>query len=189
MARKPSESLGLGDAFSQGRAEAVATVERIVGGIVATKGYGIPIEERRDLRQEIMAQLWKAARGAEFDTGTRFPGFVAIVASRRCVDWYRGRRTTVELDEQLVDAAADTSSAAALNEKRQSALAAVASLKKPCRELISLRFVEEKSYAELAETLGASETAIRVRLHRCIAAARERLRKSNVVSMTPRRSA
>lgn len=189
MARKSKESLGLGDAFSQGLPEAIAAVEKIVGGIVATKGYGIPLQERQDLQQEIMTQLWKASQRTDLDRGVRFPGFVSIVASRRCVDWYRAQRTKVELDEQLPDEAADASSAAALRERRTLALAAVASLKKPCRELISLRFVEEKSYAELAEMLGANETAVRVRLHRCIAAARDRLRKSNVVPMTPRRSA
>lgn len=156
--------------------------------IVATRGYGIPAEDRRDLQQEIMAQLWQAVRRPGFDAGERFRGFVEVVASRRCVDWYRARKPIVELKPDLVDKKADAASGARRAERRRLVHEVVAGLPEACRDLIALRFRQELSYREIAARLGASEGTIRVRLHRCIGKARERVVPASVVRIDKRKT-
>ena len=54
--------------------------------------------------------------------------------------------------------------------------AALARLDRECRDLVYLHAGMQKSYREIAELLGATEGALRVRLHRCVRHAREALR-------------
>jgi DNA-directed RNA polymerase specialized sigma24 family protein len=82
----------VGRAFCRGRPEAVNEVRQRVERIVAFRGYRIPTEEKRDLVQEVMTQLWSAVNRADFDAGGGFWGFVEVVTARRCVDWLRRRR-------------------------------------------------------------------------------------------------
>lgn len=178
---------GLGEGFSRAEPDAVAEVEKIVTKIVAARGYGIPPEDRRDIGQEIMGQLWQAVRRPGFDPGERFVGFIEVVSSRRCVDWYRAQRPIVELDPELRDRRADAGDRAARGDRRRQVREAVEALPAACRELLTLRFGREMSYRELAARLGASEGTIRVRLHRCIGKARERLRPQNVVRIDSRK--
>ena len=61
-------------------------------------------------------------------------------------------------------------------EQIEQAQAALARLPPACQELIRLHVGQSKSYAEIAETLGRSEGALRVQMHRCIRQAHRFLR-------------
>ncbi len=76
-------------AFATGDPAAVETVRARVDKILAFRGYGIPREDRKDLEQEVMVQLWRSVGRESFQTGAGFWGFVEVVSTRRCIDWLR----------------------------------------------------------------------------------------------------
>ena len=57
---------------------------------------------------------------------------------------------------------------------------AIRTLPEDVRELIVLRFIEEMSYAEIAETTGASEASLRGKVFRSLRALRDALSKGEV---------
>ncbi len=113
--------------------------------------------------------------------GAKFSGWVATIARRVAINF--GLRHRRELNkrerwalENLSETAPDNSSTE--NEPLHSPETlrqTLAELPAAHRECLVLFYLEGKSGAEAAATLGISETALRVRLHRARAALRERL--------------
>lgn len=142
-----------------------------VHAIVSFRGYGIPTEDRKDLEQEVMTQVWQAVNRSGF-SGDKFWGFVEVVGARRCIDWLRTRKRLVDLDEKAATTAPGPLGVTLDRERTELAHAALAQLAKPCRDLIYLHFALRKPYKELSGLLGKSEGALRVQLHRCVGEAR-----------------
>lgn len=122
-----------------------------------------------------MTQLWRAATGPSFDTQAGFWGFVEVVTARRCIDWLRSQRASEPLDESLIDGREGPLDQALHEERLRLASAVLKRLSGRCQELIQLRVREKKSYREISKMLGKSQQALRVRLFRCIQAARLKL--------------
>ena len=143
-------------------------------------------EDRRDVEQEVMTQLWKAVHARDMSSELDFWGFVEIVAARRCIDWLRTQREHAPLNPGFRTAGNPLSFALA-NERGRLASAAIAQLNEPCQRLIHLRVVENCSYREISQILETSESALRVRMHRCIQKAGEILRnlKNAEILSTP----
>jgi RNA polymerase sigma-70 factor (ECF subfamily) len=79
------------------------------------------------------------------------------------------RRPVTPLDDALnLTASDDVAEAAAAREAGSAAWQAVARLPEDRRRAVLLRFVDEMSTAEIAATLGRSEGAVRVLLHRAL---------------------
>lgn len=144
--------------------------------ILAYRGYGIPPEDRLDLEQTIMLQLWQAVSEPSF-RGKRFGGLVEVVASRRCIDWWRSRKpeTALEAAEAVPAGQPDPQRTALRREQIEHAQAALKRLPAACQELIRLHVGQNRSYAEIAKSLGRSEGALRVQMHRCIRRAQQLL--------------
>lgn len=98
----------------------------------------------------------------------------------------RGKRHEVE--QQISDSGAELESVSSLSivcevEKRQDLERlddAIRTLPQEVRELIVLRFIEEMSYAEIAETTGTSEASLRGKVFRSLRALRDALSKGEV---------
>lgn len=165
---KASSSAGI--RFKQGDPRAAEEVHDRVRRTLAFRGYGIPTEDRRDLEQVVMGQIWEAVAQPQFDPTAGFWGFVEVVVARRCIDWLRGRKEEVPIEDAIVqaDPAGGPLASTLRREREDLAQAVVAKLPDGCRQLIGLHLEQGKTYAELAEILGASEGALRVRMHRCI---------------------
>ena len=162
----------VGRAFRRREPRAAREVRERVERIVAFRGYRIPAEDRRDLVQEVMAQLWTSVNRAGFDTDLGFWGFVEVVAARRCIDWLRRRRPeTVSAPEAEATEDGPLDSVLA-KERARLAAAALARLSRPCRELIHLHVGLNKPYGELAKLTGMNAGALRVRMFRCMRQAR-----------------
>lgn len=169
----PSEQ-DLARALLEGSPDAVQQIRQRVRKIVGFRGYRVPAEDRNDLEQEVMTQIWQAVNRSGFDGQKSFWGFVEVVAARRCIDWLRSRRREVDLDENLA-ADDDSLDSAIAGERLRLARGALAQLGQPCRELVHLHVGLGKPYRELARLLGKSEGALRVQMHRCIREARRAL--------------
>lgn len=143
-------------------------VSERVRRILRYRGYRMSAEDRKDLEQEIMIQIWQAVNRPGFDPRAGFWGFVEVVCVRRSIDWLRGRKPTGSLDEGIRDSAAGPLRLLLQDERTRLANAAISRLEAPCRELVELHFGQRKPYRELARRLGKSEGALRVQMYRCI---------------------
>ena len=159
----------------RGDPEAVQSVRARVTTIIRFRGYGISNEERKDLEQEVMTQIWQAVNRSSFDPTRGFWGFVEVVTARRCIDWLRTKRNEVELDDSVQETTPSPLGSTLIAERISLARRVVSQLDSPCRELIDLHIVQGKAYREIAEVLGKSEGALRVKMYRCIRRAQQLL--------------
>lgn len=170
----PSQAVAvIVDLFRDGDRGAAREVRTKVARILAFRGYGIPREDRLDLEQSIMTQLWQSVGRPGFEPGG-FWGFVEVVASRRCIDWRRARREETALENVSEPSDPRPSPLGQVLEKEElrRAQAVLAKLPRACRDLIRLHAGQNRSYREIAEILGSSEATLRVQMHRCIKRAR-----------------
>ncbi len=162
----------------RGEPAATAEVRVRVRRILAFRGYGMSREDRFDLEQVVLLQVWQAVGRPDF-APEGFWGFVEVLASRRAIDWWRVRRPEVDFEPPATVADPSTGPLRAVLDREQSELAqaALERLSPECQELIRLHVGSRLSYGELAQRLGKSEGALRVQMHRCIQRASRILRE------------
>lgn len=161
----------------RGEPRAVEEVRHRVARILAHGGLAIPDQERDDLEQEVMAEIWQAVNRSRFDFSAGFWGFVEVVTSRRCIDWLRTRREKLPLPEEVVSPHRGPLRQTLERERSDLGSEVLSALDPPCRELITLRLRDDLSYAEIARATGKTEGALRIQLYRCIRRAREVLQR------------
>jgi RNA polymerase sigma-70 factor, ECF subfamily len=122
-------------------------------------------EERRDLAQEIVLQLWRAYPG--YDRGRPFSTWmyrialnVAISSARRSAR----RGLEVPLDEMAADVI-DAASGAGHDDRVEALYRYMATLVPLDRALVML-YLDERSYREIADVLGISETNVATKISR-----------------------
>lgn len=160
----------------RGDPSAAREVRTRVSRILQHGTLSIPDDEREDLEQGVLAEVWQAVNRTGFDFSGGFWGFVEVVTSRRCIDWLRTRKQSLPLIEHLPHSHTGRPLKEIL-EKERARLAAdvLASLGAPCRKLITLKLHRDMRYSEISEILGKSEGALRVQFYRCIRSARKLL--------------
>lgn len=141
-------------------------VYHIIYGIVGSA------EEARDLTQEVFVQVYRSL--PKFRQGARFATWLYRIAMNRAVDSARGARRWRFLP--ILSETTQNEYACASEEEPQSLLArgverdAVQTVLMRCplghRQALVLRYYRELSLEEIAETLGCSLAAAKVRLHR-----------------------
>ena len=121
---------------------------------------------REDLAQEIIYQLWRS--GKTYNKEYRFSTWMYRVALNVAISFYReGRRRVDGLPLSGFHLEIEDEDAGLSQEKERSAWlrSCVQGLKEFDRALILLYF-EEKSYREIAEILGLSETNVATKIGR-----------------------
>lgn len=135
-------------------------------------------ERALELTQETFTRLWK-----EIAVGKGVPpnprAFLYLVARRLVIDWYRKTKTSsldvpFEEGEAVVEPADPQAHEApeTLAEAGR-ALRLIEDLPEPYKEVMYLRFVEERPPREIAEMLELTPNAVSVRLTRGLAALRK----------------
>jgi len=130
-------------------------------------------QAREDLTQEIIYQLWKSAKN--YDTERRFSTWMYRVALNVAISFYREGRRRVDglpLSDLHLEIEDDRAGGDVYKERALWLQGCVKELKEFDRALILLYF-EEKSYKEIAEILGLSETNVATKISRI----KERLKK------------
>ncbi|MEM1415823.1 MAG: sigma-70 family RNA polymerase sigma factor [Myxococcota bacterium] len=130
---------------------------------------------RRHLRNEELAQeitqqtffrLHSARNDFRLDSKLR-PWLLTIAMNLVREHWRRGkRRKMVELDPETKAAPQAERSRMELDERSQLLHAALQQLPESQREVVELHWFQERPYKEVAEIVGSSEGAVRVRAHR-----------------------
>jgi RNA polymerase sigma factor (sigma-70 family) len=169
-----------------GDAAAVDHVRARVRKILASKRLRIPVQDREDLEQEVMTEVWQAVNRPGFDFTAGFWGFVEVVTSRRCIDWLRSRKVPLPLSENLLDSGRNPLQKTLDNERTDLAEKVLAALDPDCRKLILLRLREGFSYSAIARNLGKTEGALRVQMYRCIRVAQQLLGDSQAEAVKGR---
>jgi RNA polymerase sigma factor (sigma-70 family) len=154
-------------------ADFVARIERHAGIVrKVAHAYSRTAADRRDLEQEIVAQLWKAWPG--YDGARPFATWMYRVALNVAISIARSQRWqapgAVPIDGE-VDALDDT---AEREHGVRELMAFIGGLDELNRALILL-YLEGQSYAEIADVLGISETNVATKINRAKQTLRARM--------------
>jgi RNA polymerase sigma-70 factor (ECF subfamily) len=115
-------------------------------------------QDAEDVVQEVFGQAHRQANGAA--EVVCWPALLRRMATCRALDALRRRRTLAPLDAaQLIAAKDDPQAIVAGRELEARLRAALAELAPRESEVFCLRYFEELSYRQIAETLGISPTA------------------------------
>lgn len=141
-------------------------------------------EDAADLTQEVFLKAWNHLDKFEFKSA--FSTWLYRLASNLCIDALRSSRRRQNLpltfeDEEGEEQRIEVADPAPLPEDRiiasedqQRLSAAMEALEPEHRQILTLRVVNDMSYADIAEILGVKEGTVKSRLAR----AREKLRKN-----------
>ncbi len=122
--------------------------------------------DREDLAQEIIYQLWKS--GNNFDGNYKFTTWMYRIALNVAISFYRKtakNSATVSLSEGDIDIEDKTGEGYETEENFRLLQQAVNELKELDRALMIL-YLEAKSYREIAEVTGLTETNVATRINR-----------------------
>lgn len=123
--------------------------------------YCHDVEDRKDLEQEIIIQLWKSI--ANYDSEYRLSTWIYKVALNVAVSHYRRdlkhKANNVPLDEAIFKVAEDDLAKELLDSRTQQLYKFIDQLD-PFNKAIIILYLESKSYREIGEILGLSETNV-----------------------------
>lgn len=124
-------------------------------------------EERDDLVQEICLQLWRSYPG--YDRERRFSTWMFRVALNTAISFARAARARELRGVTLESPAAALVAAppADENDERLATLHQFLHRQGDFDRALVLLYLEDRSYREIAEILGISETNVGTRLNRC----------------------
>ena len=121
--------------------------------------------DREDLAQEIIYQLWKS--GKSFKDEYKFSTWMYRIALNVAISFYRKRLTNplVVVNESYIDMADPTEDREELEEDITNLQKFIAGLKELDRAIMLL-YLEEKTYNEIAEIVGITETNAATKISR-----------------------
>jgi RNA polymerase sigma factor (sigma-70 family) len=124
-------------------------------------------DDREDLMQEIVYQLWKSAGG--FDPNRKFSTWMYRIALNVAISYYRrqrrsGLRITFGGDLHLMELA--DSPAEQDTEEKIELLQQFISEQNELDKALMILYLEERPYKEIAEILGITETNVATKLSR-----------------------
>ena len=130
-------------------------------------------EDALDLTQESFISMLKGISGFSGDS-KNFEAWLATIAVRKVIDFRRkASLKTVPLEETLVDDKQDFVTELADSEIVLRFRSRVDAMDSETRDLVRMRVDEMRSFPEIAEITGQSETKLRTKYHRLV----KRLRK------------
>jgi RNA polymerase sigma-70 factor (ECF subfamily) len=147
----------------QGFLEIVRRHERLIGKLVRV--YAVSPEDRKDLFQEILYQLWRSY--GSFRGESSWTTWIYRVALNTAITSFRRVQKHPEhaqLEEEI-PVESQSHENLELHERTQLVYRAIRSFNKVDRAVITL-YLEDLSYREIAEVLGISEDNVGVRLNR-----------------------
>lgn len=123
-------------------------------------------EEANDLVQQTFLQLHRARR--DFDSGQKLKPWVFTIAMNLKREYFRRKKRRPErsLEAAAAPEPAVAARGAAQVEARRSLMWALQQLPTDQREVIELHWFEELEFPEVAQVVGASVSAVKVRAHR-----------------------
>jgi RNA polymerase sigma factor (sigma-70 family) len=175
-----SDACNVLEAFQHGDVDAFEALFQLHQRAVF--GWILRIVRIAAIAEELTAEsFWRIYQAhARFNPAYGFEGWARRIATRAALDWMRTARVEVEL---LVDIAAPASGDPAVTaELRRETANALNRLPPKLRVAALLAVVEEQPHKEVAEALGISIAAVKLRVFRALRLLRKDLEK---VGMKP----
>jgi RNA polymerase sigma factor (sigma-70 family) len=137
--------------------------------------------DREDLMQEIVYQLWRS--GQSFDTHRKFSTWMYRIALNVAISFYRrqrrsGLRIDFGGDLYLMELEDRTEGNGEMEEKIDLLQQFISELSELDKAMMIL-YLEEKSYREIAEVLGITETNVATKLSRIKGRLKEKFSNKN----------
>jgi RNA polymerase sigma-70 factor (ECF subfamily) len=146
------------------------------------EAYGWVMRIVRDpaLAEDLTVEaFWRAHQAhAGFDPENNFRAWLRRIATNLALDHLRRRRPYVDLPEDL--AAEQKPDSAVQQQTRVALRKAFAELPPRLRIVAQLGLVEDESYAEIAQALGISAGAAKLRMFRAVRVLRKKLQRLGV---------
>jgi RNA polymerase sigma factor (sigma-70 family) len=117
-------------------------------------------EDREDLFQEIVFQLWKSA--PTYESKAKFSSWMYRIALSTAIAVFRKKKTDIRYMPALPD---EQEPLTQPDEQREQLFQALKKLNDADKALITL-YLEDLSYQEIAEIIGITESNVGVRLNR-----------------------
>ncbi len=149
-------------------------------------------DDALDLTQECFIHLYRVL--ARYDSRYRFTVWMYKVCTNRCINWIKSNRRAREvmpfshLSERELDLPDDRpgpSDIAFTQEAKRQLLDAVAQLPENYRAPITLRFLEDFSYKEIAAIMDISVKNVEIRVHRAKKMLHEQLKNHLYLNEKP----
>jgi RNA polymerase sigma-70 factor (ECF subfamily) len=127
-------------------------------------------DDAEDLTQKTFIRAWDAM-GRYKKTAVPFAAWLTRIAHNLVIDFYRSRKPDTDIDFDTVTAAPeyDPEHLTEQHFNQAEIRKAIRKLKGDQQQVIVMRFIDDYSYEEIAASLGKSEGAVRVILHRGLA--------------------
>lgn len=137
------------------------------------RALGLDEDTAADMVQDALVRAYESLSSCR--NGDRFGVWVGRILRNRCLDHLKSASTQRRrpLHPEIPEEGGAPESRHEAGMAREALEAALAALPPEQREAFLLKHVEGRSYEEMAETTGASVSAMKMRVHR----ARERLRE------------
>ncbi|HEY4514610.1 MAG TPA: RNA polymerase sigma factor [Candidatus Paceibacterota bacterium] len=128
-------------------------------------------ETAEDITQSVFGKALQSVSRYK-DTGAPFLAWLYTIARNLCIDYFKKKKDLLPGDpdlfwQELPDSIC-VSKDGRLEDMREAVARALLVLTDEQREVVSLRFIEDRSYAEIATLLGKSEEALRALNHRAM---------------------
>lgn len=117
-------------------------------------------EAAQDLTQQVFLKAWQAIPRFE-QRGVPFKAWLYRMAHNQMVDHFRTRRPTSELGDIDLADEADQEASLLTGEVNEALQRALARLSEDHRQVLTLRFLMEKSAREIGEVMGRKEVTVR----------------------------
>lgn len=157
--------------FASGDPESVSVASAVIGRVVRTKGYYVPLDQRPDVIQEAMTDLVRATKQSKFANDAEFVGFIRVVTYRRCIDWLRQVKRRARIEPGIMQLVLPDD-ALTSRERHHLAVEVFSQLRKSCREVLALKIGRGLTHGQVAGLLGRSEGALRTQVSHCLKQAR-----------------
>lgn len=128
--------------------------------------------DAQDAAQDAFVKAFRSIRS--FKGESRIETWLTKIAVNTCLDMLRSRRETVDIDEQYDLTDGNTPEIEfERGSRREAVREALSRLPAEFRAVVILKYVEDRSYEEIAEMLNINVNTVRTRLFR----AREKIKK------------
>jgi RNA polymerase sigma-70 factor (ECF subfamily) len=136
------------------------------------------IVDAEDLTQQVFMKAWDAISRYK-KTTSPFLAWLIRISNNLVVDFYRSYKTREYLEyDNLADESAEAPvDMAEAHSNRELIYRAIPDLSNEQQQVIVMRFIDGFTYPEIAATLGKSEGAVRVILHRSLTKLKKILEK------------
>ncbi|MGB7547448.1 MAG: sigma-70 family RNA polymerase sigma factor [Terracidiphilus sp.] len=174
----PDEESNVLDEFRQGRVDAFETLFRLHQRTVY--GWLLRIVRNTAAAEDLTVEtFWRIYHAhARFQPARGFEAWARTIATRAALDWLRAQRPEAELSADVAaPAAADPAVSA---EIRQRTAMAFRRLPPRLRIAAVLAVIEELPHKEVAEALGISVAAVKLRVFRALRLLRKDLQHQGI---------